>query len=237
MEYIEKNQTYIVIPVYNEEKNIVAVIGDLLKYGYKIVVIDDCSKDNTWNALQNLPVIKLKHKINRGQGAALQTGTEFALKSGASVIVHFDGDGQFLPEEIEPVIAPILSGECDVVLGSRFYTDKRRLGKQINADSQIPFLKKYINLPVSRIINYFFTGLNLTDAHCGFRAMNKITAEKINITQDRMSHNTEIVAQIKKNNLKYKEVPVTVIYKEFGQGVSGGFRILRDLILAKLINK
>lgn len=241
MEDNEKNQIYIVIPAYNEEKNIVAVIGDLLKYGYKIVVIDDCSKDNTWDVLQNLPVIKLKHKINRGQGAALQTGTEFALQNNASIIVHFDGDGQFLASEIESVIKPIVNNEVDIVLGSRFLNSKFQAcswpGPGIPNSKNIPFLKKYIILPVARIINYFFTGLNLTDAHCGFRAMNKITAEKINITQDRMSHNTEIVAQIKKNNLKYKEVPVTVIYKEFGQGVSGGFRILRELILGKLINK
>lgn len=232
----DKNKNiYIIVPAYNEAKNIAQVITDLLKYNYQIVMVDDCSTDQTFALASQYPIRVLRHQINLGQGAALATGTQYALKQGAQIIVHFDGDGQFLVSQIERVITPILSREIDIVLGSRFHTDKHRLNTQINTDSHIPFLKKYIILPLAKIINYFFTGLKLTDAHCGFRAMNRLAAEKIKITQNGMSHNTEIVAKIKKYNLKYKEIPVTVIYREFGQGIGGGVKILKELLLAKLV--
>jgi len=220
----KKKSIFIVVPAYNEEKRLASVIKDLQKYHYSIIVIDDASSDKTWSILSNFDIFKLRHKINRGQGATLQTGTHFALKSGAEIIVHFDGDGQFLTSEIEKSIEPILNSNFDIVLGSRFLKENK-----------IPFLKRYFILPVSKIINYFLTGLKLTDAHCGFRAMSRQAAQKINITQDGMSHNTEIVAQIKKLKLKYKEVPITVIYHEFGQPISGGFKILKELFLGKLI--
>ncbi|MFH1457102.1 MAG: glycosyltransferase family 2 protein, partial [Patescibacteria group bacterium] len=84
-------------------------------------------------------------------------------------------------------------------------------------------------------INNIFTKIKLTDVHCGFRALSRRAAEKIKIMQDGMSHGTEIISQIKKNKLKYREVPVSVIYKNFGQGVGGGFRILKELIIGKII--
>ena len=110
-------------------------------------------------------------------------------------------------------------------MGSRF----------LKKNKNIPKLKKYIIYPVSKIINTFFTGIKLTDVHCGFRALSKKAAEKININQDGMSHNTEIISQIKKFKLKYREVPVTVIYKEFGQGIKGGLNILKELFFGKFL--
>lgn len=217
--------TFVVVPAYNEAKNIQNTLDDLLKYGYKIVVVDDGSQDETVALALAKNVSVVCQQINRGQGAALQTGTEFALQSGAKIIVHFDADGQFLAEEILGVIQPLITNEVDIILGSRF------LQKNI----QMPWLKRKIIHPASRLINYFLTGLKLSDAHCGLRAMNKLAAEKIIILQDGMSHNTEIVAQIKKNNLRFKELPVSVIYKEFGQGIGGGFKILWELLIQKVI--
>lgn len=247
----QNSNIYIIIPAYNEEKNLPQVLADLLKlvpreacgersrtikgYDYQIVVVDDGSTDNTFQTAKQFPICVLHHQINRGQGAALATGSQYALQQGADIIVHFDGDGQFLAREIENVVAPILSQGIDIVLGSRFYADKCGFSTRINADNRIPFLKKYVILPVAKIINYFLTGIKLTDAHCGFRAMNRLAAERIKISQDGMSHNTEVVAQIKKYHLKHQEVPITVIYHEFGQGVGGGFRILKELFLGKII--
>lgn len=227
--------TFIIIPAFNEEKHIAQVIESLLERNYKIVIVDDCSSDNTFNIAKTFSITVLKHAINLGQGAALATGTEFALQQGADVIVHFDGDAQFLAEEIKNVVEPILEDQIDIVLGSRFNTNKTQIRTQNNTNMQIPFFKKYIILPIARIINHFLTGVKLTDAHCGFRAMNRNTAQKISIFQNRMSHNTEIVSQIKKYNLKYKEIPITVIYHEFGQGIDGGFKILKELLIKKFI--
>lgn len=228
-----ENNIFIIIPAYNEKHRIINTLNDLLKYDYQIIVVDDCSIDNTYQKVKGFiqeknlsnKITLLKHRINRGQGAALQTGTNLALKKDAKIIVHFDADGQFLAQEIQNCLQPILDSQADIVLGSRF----------LQKNYSMPWLKKYLIHPISKLINYFFTGLKLTDAHCGFRAMHKQTAQKIQITQDRMSHNTEIIAQIKKLNLKYKEIPVTVIYHEFGQGINGGFKIVKELFLGKLI--
>ncbi len=216
---------FVVVPAYNEAKNIQSTLDDLLKYDYKIVVVDDGSKDDTFALVQAKRVSILRQQINRGQGATLQTGTDFALQNGAEIIIHFDADGQFLAEEILSLIQPLIKNEVDIILGSRF----------LQKNTQMPWLKRKIIHPISRLINYFLTGLRLSDAHCGLRAMNRLAAEKIVILQDGMSHNTEIVAQIKKNNLRFKELPVSVIYKEFGQGVDGGFRILWELFIHKII--
>lgn len=217
--------TFVVVPAYNEAKNIQNTLDDLLKYGYKIVVVDDGSQDETVALARAKDVSVVCQQINRGQGAALQTGTEFVLQNGARIVIHFDADGQFLANEISDVIQPLINNEVDIVLGSRF------LQKNI----QMPWLKRKIIHPVSRLINYFLTGLKLSDAHCGLRAMNRLAAEKIVILQDGMSHNTEIVAQIKKNNLRFKELPISVIYKEFGQGVGGGLKILWEIFIHKII--
>jgi len=216
---------FVVVPTFNEEKNIQNVLSDLKKFDYDIIVVDDGSQDKTLKLAQIAGVKVLEHKINRGQGAALQTGTDYAVKNNADVIVHFDGDGQFLAEEIKFLVEPIMYEKIDIILGSRF----------LKKNKNIPKFKKYIIYPVSKIINTFFTGIKLTDVHCGFRALSKKAAEKININQDGMSHNTEIISQIKKFKLKYREVPVTVIYKEFGQGIKGGLNILKELFFGKFL--
>jgi polyprenyl-phospho-N-acetylgalactosaminyl synthase len=220
------NNIFIIVPAYNEEKRIGAAIKDLLDHGYaNIVVVDDGSADKTFEIAKQFPIYVLRHKINRDQGASLQTGTEFALNKGAEIVVHFDGDGQFLAEEIEGAIQPILKNEADIVLGSRF----------LKSNEQMPWLKKNIIHPVARLVDYLFTSVKLTDAHCGFRALNRGAAEKIKITQDRKAHATEIISLIKKNNLRFKEVPITVIYRQFGQGIGGGFRILKELLVKKIM--
>jgi len=218
---------FIVIPAFNVEKYIKQTIEGLFNAGYKnIVVVDDGSVDRTLEIVRRFPVYVLQHKINRGQGAALQTGTDFAKRKGAEIIVHFDGDDQFVASEIEKNLKPILSNEADVVLGSRF----------INGDDkQIPWLKRKIIHPCSRLVDYFFTGVKLTDVHCGFRAMNRLAAEKIEIRQDRFSNPTDIVSSVRRNKLRYREVPVTVIYHHFGQGIGGGFKILKELLIRKII--
>jgi glycosyltransferase involved in cell wall biosynthesis len=218
---------WIVIPAYNEAKNISGVISQLQEVTANIVIVDDCSSDNTGEIVKNLGVNLLSHFINRGQGAALQTGTEFALRQGAEIIVHFDADGQMQVKDIFNVIAPILENKAEIVFGTRF----------LNKNSKIPWTKKnFIHFP-ARIFNWLFTGVRLTDAHCGFRALSKNAAAKIVITQDGMAHATEILDQVRQHNLKYREVPVEIIYHEYGQGFGSGLRIIRDLVLAKIVRK
>jgi len=220
---------YCIIPAYNEEETISEVIKNVSPQVDKIVVVDDASVDNTYKLVKELNIgslVCLRHIINRGQGAALQTGNEYAIKKEADLLVHFDADGQFTPEEIKDVIAPITTGEADIVFGSRFLSKK----------SNIPGFKKNIILPIARFINKFFLGVSLTDPQAGFRAMSAETAKKIKIKHDGMAHCSEIMYKAFRYKLKIKEVPVTIIYHSFGQRFSGGIKILKDLLLAKLIN-
>jgi polyprenyl-phospho-N-acetylgalactosaminyl synthase len=218
---------FIVIPAYNEEKNIGSVIDGIKNKlaEVSVVVVDDNSLDNTFNEVKKRNVFVLKHIVNRGQGAALQTGNDFALSKGADIIVHFDGDGQHRVEDINKLIQPIIEKEAQIVLGSRFLEDK----------SDIPLTKKFLILKPALLVNYFFTGIKLSDAHNGLRALSAEVAKKIKITQDKMAHNTEIISEIKRNKLKYKEVPVEVIYNEYGQGFFDGLKILKDLIIKKIL--
>jgi glycosyltransferase involved in cell wall biosynthesis len=216
--------TYIVIPAFNEEKSIAAVIEGLLHEKFKnIIVVDDGSSDKTRSLVKNYPVFLINHLINLGQGAALQTGTEFALKQGAKIIVHFDADGQHRASDIQRFIEKIEQG-YEIVLGSRF----------LSADRSVPFTKKYFLLKPGILINWFFTGLKLTDAHNGFRALSANAANLIRITQNGMAHNSEICEQVSRKELNYAEVPVDIIYKEYGQGFGSGVKIVFDLIKQRI---
>lgn len=227
--YINFMNIFVIIPAYNEEDNIVQAIKDVGQYagGGKIIVVDDGSEDRTKSLAKEAGVFVLRHFINRGQGAALKTGTDFALAKGADIIVHFDADGQHQAKDIVKMIEPIEKGEADIVLGSRFLTKE--------AKSKIPWMKRVIILPLARFFTYYTTGLRLTDVHNGWRALSKEGAEAIQLTQDRMAHNSEIYAEIKRLNLKHKEVAVDIAYKEYGQGFFDGLLIIKDLIKGRVL--
>jgi glycosyltransferase involved in cell wall biosynthesis len=218
---------FIVIPAYNEEQNIAHTIADCLTVAKKenIIVVDDGSQDKTYDIASGCGVNIVRHLLNRGQGAALTTGTRFALKHGADIIVHFDGDGQFEAKDIVSALNILQSSSTDVVLGSRF------LGL---VNKSIPIFKKIMLKTAARWVNFIFTDVWLSDAHNGFRVMTALAAQKIDITQDRMAHNSEIIRQLKKNNLRFVEMPVKVHYKEYGQGFSGGLKIIREWLMAYL---
>lgn len=220
---------YIIIPAYNEEKRIVEVIRELKSNNYKnIIVIDDGSRDNTGKIAEKEGVIVLKHILNRGQGAALQTGVNYALDNGADYIVHFDADGQHQAKDIENLLNPLKKGNFDVALGSRFLEGSAEIPK-----SRALFLKGSI------IIDWLFSGLKLTDTHNGFRAFSRNAAKKINITEDGMTHASEIIQQIRDNRIKYIEVPVDIKYsKEImkkGQSPFHAINILFRLIFKKIL--
>ncbi len=222
-------KVFCVIPAYYEEKNIAKVIQKVLDYVDFLVVIDDGSKDQTYNEAIKIKSEKLKvlrHPINLGQGASLQTGNEYAIQQGADIIIHFDADGQFLAEEIKKVVNPIIEENADIVFGSRFLEIK----------SDIPRFKKNIIMPMAKVFNYVFFGIKTSDPQSGFRAMKTEIAKKIKIENNRMAHCTEILAKAHKHKLKIKEVSITVLYEEFGQKFSGGLKIIKDLIFKKISN-
>lgn len=214
-----------VIPAYNEASQIGTVIAKLKSYVDEIIVVDDASCDNTFETARLAGAVIVRHIINRGQGAALRTGTQLALDRGADIIIHFDADDQFQAEDIPEMLAPLRDGSADAVLGSRFLTKK----------SNLPKTKKYIIMPLARFANRLLFNIKLSDPQSGFRALSRKSAEKLIIENDGMAHCTEIIHQLFKNGDRVVEVPITVIYHEFGQKLSGGFKIIKDIIIQKLI--
>jgi len=217
---------FCIIPAYNEAETIVKIIEEVKPLVDEVVVVDDGSTDDTYKLAKTQGITVLQHIINKGQGAALQTGNEYAINNGADIIVHFDADGQFLAKEIKDMVAPIILGKADIVFGSRF------LGKKSN----MPWFKKNIIMPMAKIINKIAFNISLTDPQNGFRAMTAKAAKKIIIEHNGMAHCSEIIFKAFKNNLDIKEVPTTIIYHNFGQKFSGGIKIIKDLFIAKLIN-
>lgn len=212
-----------VIPAYNEATNIRVVISKVKPFVDEVVVVDDCSTDQTFDLAWQSGVVVLRHIINRGQGAALQTGDEYALAHGADIIVHFDADDQFAASEIKDMVQPILEGRADATFGSRF------LGS-----ANFPASKKYIIMPLARFINRFF-GIKLSDPQSGFRALNRKTALQLKINNRGMAHCSEILYKVSSSGAKIIEVPINVTYHEFGQKLSSGFRIIKDLLISNFL--
>lgn len=224
--------TVAVIPAYNEEKRIAQAVQDALHYCSAVVVADDCSTDRTGQAAYAAGAYVLRHVINRGQGAALQTATDFAIRNlGADIIVHFDGDGQMEGADIPSMIDPLLKDEADIVLGSRF------LGK----DAQnMPFTRK-LTLAGGRLFTLLVSGIRLTDTHNGFRALTKDAAKKLRISLDRAAHASEILDLIPTRRLRVVERPVTIQYNDEvlkkGQSARPGasLTIMKDVIKKRLL--
>jgi len=215
---------YAVIPAYNEGQAIVAVLEETLRHVPRVIVVDDGSSDDTV-ARALLPGVEvLRHPINLGQGAALQTGIAHALRRGATHVVTLDADGQHDPGQIDAMLEAMDRDDADVALGSRF------LGEAIG----IRPLRRFI-LKLAVWFTRLTTGLKVTDSHNGFRVFRADAARRLRITQNRMAHASEILEELAAKRLTYVEVPVTVRYTEYsmakGQSSLNSFNILLDLVL------
>ena len=224
-----KDNIWIVIAAYNEEKRIGDVVSSIARNGYAhIIVADDGSRDATGIVAENAGAVVLRHIVNRGQGAALKTGMDFAVKNAAEIIVTFDADGQHHAEEIESLTKLIEAGDVDVCLGSRFLEKK----------SNVSWHRK-IMLKGGASIIWFFYGIRLTDTHNGFRALRREAVQRLQLRADRMEHASEILEQIAKQKIRYKEVPVTITYSEYslekGQHSTAALTILWNMIKGKLL--
>jgi len=217
---------FCVIPSWNQANTLEKVVNDVSKFCDNIVIVDDGSTDQTKEVVKNLPAHFISHAINRGQGAALKTGTQFAKEYGADIVVHFDADGQFRAEDLQKIVAPIINNQAQIVFGSRF----------LDTTTKMPEFKKKFIMPLARFINKYVFRINLTDPQSGFRALGPLALQEIDWRQDRMAHCSEILVAAHRSGLTIAEVPITVIYHEFGQKIGGGLKILRDLFLSKLNN-
>jgi glycosyltransferase involved in cell wall biosynthesis len=219
---------WIIIPAYNEGERLGTTLASLAEFSPRIVVIDDGSTDDTPQKALRHPVWLLRHSLNRGQGASLQTGIDFALERGAEIIVTFDADGQHSGRDVAALVEPVRKGTADVSLGSRF------LGSAVG----LPLGRRLI-LKLGVLFTRIFSRIRVTDTHNGLRAFSRKTAECIAITHDRMAHASEILDQIQAHELRYQEVPVTIHYTPGtlakGQSSWNALKMAGQLILGRLL--
>jgi glycosyltransferase involved in cell wall biosynthesis len=169
----------------------------------------------------------VRHPINLGQGAGLQTGLDYALARGADVIVTFDADGQHRALEIARLVEALVHERADFALGNRF----------IGETTNLPALRRLV-LRAAVVFTRLTCGIRVTDTHNGFRAMTRRGAQAIQLRQNRMAHASEILQQIAGSGLRYVEVPVTIDYTAYslekGQRIGDAMNILFDLFTRTL---
>ncbi|PRB01266.1 glycosyltransferase family 2 protein [Microbacterium sp. MYb64] len=219
------DDTWLIIPLFNEATVVREVIADARTTFPNIVCVDDGSSDDSVSEALAGGAIVLRHPINLGQGAALQTGIEFARSQpGAAYFVTFDSDGQHQVSDALAMVQRLRDEPYDIIVGSRFLDGRTNAGA----------LKKFV-LRLAVLFERLSTGVRLTDAHNGLRAFNLTTARTLRIRQNRMAHASEIVAQIGNHKLRYAEQPVHIIYTDYsrskGQSLWNSVNILSELFI------
>jgi glycosyltransferase involved in cell wall biosynthesis len=219
---------WVVIPAFNEAPVLAGVLRDLSPTGCQLVVVDDGSADGTFDAALWAGAAVVRHPVNLGQGAALQTGLSFALRAGAEIIVTYDADGQHRVDDIQKLLNALRSSGADFALGSRF----------LAGHAEMPFTRRLL-LRAAIWLTRLTAGLRLTDTHNGLRAMTRRGAQTIKLRQNRMAHASEILDQIAASGLRYVEVPVTIDYTSYslgkGQKSTAAFDILIDMFGRALV--
>jgi glycosyltransferase involved in cell wall biosynthesis len=226
---------FLIIPAFNEAR----VIRDTLRNlpprvagvdSITVVVVDDGSSDATADevlASGDPRVVLLRHAINRGLGGALGTGLAYARQHKADFVVTYDADGQHAPEDIGNVVAPLVAGQADAVIGSRLLQPKG-----------MPWYRVVGNWGLN-VITFIIFGMWTTDSQSGLRGFTRPALDKIEVRMDRMEVSSEFIKEIRRCRLRYQEVPIRAIYSDYslakGQRSINGFNILIRLVLHRLM--
>ena len=216
---------WLVVPLYNEAQVIGDVVRDAVATFPNVVCVDDGSSDGSAAVAEAAGARVVRHPVNLGQGAALQTGFEYALSDPTMAwVVTFDADGQHRIEDVLVMLAKARSEGLDVVFGSRFLDDRTNAGQ----------LKKLVLRAAVGYTN-LTTHTKLTDAHNGLRVLSRAVVQRIEISQNRMAHASELVQQIGAMDVRYGESPVHILYTDYsrskGQSLWNAVNILAELIL------
>jgi polyprenyl-phospho-N-acetylgalactosaminyl synthase len=218
------SDVWIVIPAYNEAAVIDEVIAGLRSVFDHVVCVDDGSTDGTGDVALRAGAHLVRHPVNLGQGAAIQTGVEYARRQpGAQIFATFDADGQHRVKDVAAMVDRLRAGDVDIVIGTRFAAE--------NAGSRPPLLKRIVLQTAARLSRRG-RRLGLTDTNNGLRVFNKTVADGLNITMSGMSHANEFVLLIAENHWRVAEEPVEVLYTEYskskGQPLLNGVNIIFD---------
>jgi glycosyltransferase involved in cell wall biosynthesis len=228
--HVVDSQIIVVIAAFNQAGVIGGVVREVRQSYPNVIVVDDGSSDGTAACALASGAVVLRHPVNLGQGAALQTGITYALVGGGEYIVTFDADGQHACADVAGMVRALIEHDSEVALGSRF------LGKAVGIS-----IARRVLLRLAVLLTRLTTGLKATDAHNGLRVFTRAAARKIKITQNRMAYASELLDQIARLKIRYVEVPVTISYTSHsrakGQILLGVADIIGDLVLGKLARR
>ena len=220
------HDVWIVIPAYNEASVIGDVVADVRSVFPNVVVVDDGGRDDTGDRAFAAGAHVVRHPVNLGQGAAIQTGVEYARsRPGAKIFATFDADGQHRVKDVVRMIDRLQTEDLDIVIGTRFADQP---------PDRMPMLKRLL-LPLVAKLSPSSRKLHLTDAHNGLRVFDKTVADALNLTMNGMSHASEFVTLIVENHWKVAEQPVQILYTDYsmskGQPLVNGVNIIVDGLL------
>lgn len=208
-------KTFVVMPAYNEEKEIFKTISAVRKFSKNVVVVDDGSTDLTAKKVRNAKLISLV--VNSGKGAALRVGCDYAISKGAKKIISIDADGQHDPNMI-PKFKKLLD-KYDVVFGYRKFS------------KEMPLMMRIGNFSIS-FLTRILHGTRIYDTQCGYRAFRADIYDKIRWKSEGYEVESEMISKVAKNKLKFAQIEVKTIYKDNYKGTSAfsGFRILSNVV-------
>ncbi|MET3944914.1 glycosyltransferase family 2 protein [Corynebacterium ureicelerivorans] len=222
------DDTWLIVPCYNEGTVIFDVLTHARETFPNIVAVNDGSRDDSAAQIRAAGAHLVNHPVNLGQGAAIQTGVEYARSQpGARYFVTFDADGQHQVKDVVRMVERLRAEPVDIIVGTRF------AGQD---NSQVPWIKRVV-LKTVVLLSPRTKKLGLSDAHNGLRAFNRKVADEMNIRMNGMSHASEIVAMIDNNGWRVDEEPVDILYTEYsmskGQSLINGVNILADGLVAR----
>lgn len=198
------HSTYVILPAYNEATRIQPVIEEIAEKGYKMVIVNDGSSDNTLEVIKESQkkypknIFIYSHIINRGVGMAMQTGFEAVLKYNPKYIVNMDSDGQHSVDDLNNVLEPLVSGRAQAVIGVRQLND-------------MPLSRNIANWIMNMLTRIFYN-VKVSDSQTGFRAITSEALEKITINARGYLISSEFIREVNDNNIPFEEVPIKTIY-------------------------
>ena len=222
----DKEKTYVILPAYNEETRIQPVIEEIAERGYKMVIVNDGSSDNTLEVIKESQrkypknIFIYSHIINRGVGVAMQTGFDAVLRYNPKYVVNMDSDGQHSVDDLDNVLKPLITGEAQAVIGVRPLKD-------------MPLSRNIANA-IMNLLTRIFYRVDVSDSQTGFRAITREALDKIQINARGYLISSEFIREVNDNNIKFAEVPIETIYtpetQKKGTNVKVAFKILIQMI-------
>jgi glycosyltransferase involved in cell wall biosynthesis len=222
------DQVLVILPAYNESRHIQKVVKRIQRFGFNhIIVVDDGSTDETANLAKDSGARVLKHVINRGPGAATETGFAYArIHSEYNYCVTIDADEQHHPKDLSHLIDVLIENDADIVIGNRF----------MKGTNNIPFIRVIYN-GIANLMTYIFADSWVSDTQSGLKVFKRNVLEMIQLNTDGYEFCSELIIKAQNHHLKIVETPITVFYTDVsmqkGQSLGNGFKTVANLIQSR----